>query len=499
VDQGTWDVVWVPIASFSRTGASASETVIPTIGSIVASRFQLVRELGRGGMGSVWLADHLTLQLRCAVKFMSGDAQRDPNFRTRFEFEARAIAQLHSAHVVRILDYAVADDVPFIAMEFLQGEDLGSRLGKVGRLDAPTTYRIVSQVARGLAKAHLAGLVHRDIKPENIFLAQEDDEEIVKLLDFGVAKSAAFSLQGMGTQAGSLIGTPAYMSPEQARGTAQIDHRSDLWSLAVIAYQCLTGSLPFESPTLGDLFGRIMYEAMPVPSKVAPWLSPEFDAWWERAASRDVDQRFSNARDLADALGQALAIPGITTDTSGAWGERRPPEPSTPPVTTTPAPPPLTVYRASANFHDVNSTHAPVTRSSGSSRRLVRSLYVAALVGAVAIVIAIGFFSPRTGVPASALGTATAPGTPASASQPPPPVAASGPSEFELPPHTVENLAPSANDLPIAPSAGGAEPSATSREPTSRGRLPAPTTAPPPPRSGRASPKGSSGDVDFCI
>jgi serine/threonine protein kinase len=496
-------VVWVPIALFFRTGATASETVIPTIGSIVASRFQLVRELGRGGMGSVWLADHLTLQLRCAVKFMSSDSQRDPNFRTRFEFEARAIAQLHSAHVVRILDYAVADDVPFIAMEFLQGEDLGMRLSKVGRLDAPTTYRIVSQVARGLAKAHLAGLVHRDIKPENIFLAQEDDEEIVKLLDFGVAKSAAFSLQGMGTQAGSLIGTPAYMSPEQARGTTQIDHRSDLWSLAVIAYQCLTGSLPFESPTLGDLFGRIMYEAVPVPSKVAPWLSPEFDAWWERAASREVDQRFSNARELADALGQALAIPGITTDTSGASGERRPPEPSTPPVTTTPAPPALTLSRVSAKFGDVTTTHAPVTKPPGSSRRLMRSLYVVALIGAIAVVIVIGFLSPRAGPPASAGGSATA--TASSAMQPPPAVAPSASSEVESSPHpVVERLAPGANELTVAPSAGGAAPSATSGEPASRVHLPAPANVPPPaiappPRSGRAARKGSPGDVDFGI
>jgi serine/threonine protein kinase len=453
-------------------------------------------------MGSVWLADHLTLQLRCAVKFMSGDAQRDPNFRTRFEFEARAIAQLHSAHVVRILDYAVADDVPFIAMEFLQGEDLGTRLSQVGRLDTATTYRIVSQVARGLAKAHMAGLVHRDIKPENIFLAQEDDEEIVKLLDFGVAKSAAFSLQGMGTQAGSLIGTPAYMSPEQARGTAQIDHRSDLWSLAVIAYQCLTGSLPFESPTLGDLFGRIMYEAMPIPTKVAPWLPPEFDAWWERAASREVDHRFSSARELADALGQALAVPGITSDSSGAWGERRPPEPSTPPVTTTPAPPALTLARSGRKFSEVTTTHSPVTQSPRGARRLVRSLYVAAAAGAIGTVLAIGLLSPRSVPPGAAGAPTTDPGAAASAAQAHSVVASSSALELEPAPRAVENLAPSANDPVVAPSAGGAEPNVWNAEPTSRGRTPAhaSATAPaiaPPPRGGHAAPKGSSGDVDF--
>jgi serine/threonine protein kinase len=377
--------------------------VTPTIGSIVASRFQLVRELGRGSMGSVWLADHLTLQLRCAVKFMTGETQRDPNFRTRFEFEARSIAQLQSPHVVRILDYAVADDVPFIAMEFLQGEDLCARLSTAGRLDPATTYRIVSQVARGLSKAHLAGLVHRDIKPENVFLAQEDDDEVVKLLDFGVAKSSAFALPGTGTQAGSLVGTPAYMSPEQARGTREVDHRSDLWSLAVIAYQCLTGKLPFESPTLGDLFGQIMYEAMPVPSKVAPWLTPQFDAWWARAASRNVDDRFASARDLADALGQALAIPGVT-ERHDTWRGRRPPEPSTPPVTSTR--PPLS--HSPGVGPRLPSADAPLADSLRGVRQLVRSRYVVAVLGSMAIMVVIGFFNPRATPPAAAgSGTAT--------------------------------------------------------------------------------------------
>jgi serine/threonine protein kinase len=213
-------------------GPSASEIVTPTIGSIVADRFELIRELGRGSMGSVWLANHLTLQVRCAIKFMSGDwhMREDRSFRTRFEFEARAIAHLQSPHVVRILDYSLVDDVPFIAMEYLQGEDLSARLSRVGRLDAPTTYRIVSQVARGLAKAHLARLVHRDIKPENIFLATEDGEqETVKLLDFGVAKSSEFALEGNGTQAGALIGTPGVH--ESGAGAREPRDRSSLGSL----------------------------------------------------------------------------------------------------------------------------------------------------------------------------------------------------------------------------------------------------------------------------
>src|ERR1700733_9340328 len=121
----------------------------PEVGSIVANRFELVRELGRGSMGTVWLADHLTLGVRCAVKFMTVEATRDPNYRARFAREARAIAQLHSPNVVRVLDYDVYDGVPFIAMEWLHGEDLEARLLRVGRLDPRATHRILSQVAHG--------------------------------------------------------------------------------------------------------------------------------------------------------------------------------------------------------------------------------------------------------------------------------------------------------------------------------------------------------------
>ncbi len=262
-------------------------------------------------MGTVWLADHLTLDLRCAVKFMTTETNRASNYRARFELEARAIAQLHSPNVVRILDYDVHEGTPFIAMEFLQGEDLAARLQRVGKLDPVATYRIISQVARGLSKAHEAGIVHRDLKPENIFLADEDDNEVAKLLDFGIAKLAAFALsEGFAdhTQAGSLLGTPAYMSPEQARGLADIDHRSDLWSLGVITYQCLTGRLPFESPTLGDLFAQIMFDPIPVPSKVDRSVPADFDWWWARAALRSTDARFGSARELADALGHALGV-----------------------------------------------------------------------------------------------------------------------------------------------------------------------------------------------
>jgi hypothetical protein len=283
---------------------------VPVEGEIIAGRFRLARELGRGSMGTVWLAYHLTLEVPCAVKFIVNEATNDPNYRARFHIEARTIAQLNSPNVVRVLDHDMGDDRPaYIAMEFLEGEDLGTHLQRVGRLDAATTYIIVSQVARGLSRAHGAGIIHRDLKPENVFLARDGEERVVKLLDFGIAK---WTLSSPLDEAGGLFGTPEYMSPEQARGALDADYRSDLWSLAVIAYQCLTGQLPFSGETVPELLAHVTVGPIPVPSQVASDLPPAFDAWWARATSRIIDERFQTVSALTDALGTALQVRGIT-------------------------------------------------------------------------------------------------------------------------------------------------------------------------------------------
>ncbi len=277
-------------------------------GKIIAERFRLVRELGVGGMGSVWLAHHVGLDTPCAVKFIHGEVQAMPDIRARFEREAKAAAALRSSHVVQILDYGVWDGFPYIAMEYLEGEDLGQRIKRKGRLSPQETVLIISQVARALTKAHAAGLIHRDLKPENIFLVPEDDHEIAKVLDFGIAKTHGPMLDNATTKAGALLGTPHYMSPEQAQGTKTLDYRSDLWSLGVLAYQCLTGKLPFNSEALGDLLLHIMVNPLPIPSQVVPDVPPTFDVWWQRAAARDAANRFQSAKELADALAVALGV-----------------------------------------------------------------------------------------------------------------------------------------------------------------------------------------------
>jgi serine/threonine protein kinase len=201
-------------------------------------------------------------------------------------------------------------------MDLLEGEDLAARLERSGRLDPEATCRIVAEVARGLTRAHRAGIVHRDLKPANVFLSREEDGDVAKILDFGIAKSDADCDRE--SDVGLLFGTPDYMSPEQARGSAAIDHRSDLWSLGVIAFQCLTGRLPFEQQGIAELLTQIAFDPLPVPSQLGLGVPPGFDGWFARAASRDVEARFQSARELSDALETALGLdlPGSEIEAS---------------------------------------------------------------------------------------------------------------------------------------------------------------------------------------
>jgi serine/threonine-protein kinase len=358
----------------------------PTPGNIIANRFQLVRELGRGSMGTVWLANHLTLDVQCAVKFMTFEPGQEALYAARFAQEARAIAQVQSPYIVRVLDYDLWNGLPYIAMEYLVGEDLGARLRRQKRLDFAATYRIVDHVARGLSRAHAAGIVHRDLKPENIFLAREGDEEIAKLVDFGIVKIEGRA--GRRTQVGEVLGTPMYMSPEQARSAQTIDHRADLWSLGVIAYECLVGRPAFDGVSLAEIFARIMWEPIPVPSQVAPELPPAFDRWWARAVSRDPEGRFADAREMADALGltEAGAVHAphleLVDDPEGA-----PEGPPSRPVFPTD---PSAVLAARLELVAEGEYRPPATRSWGK-----RLLLLGFAVGLVAVAVPFGRLATR--------------------------------------------------------------------------------------------------------
>jgi serine/threonine protein kinase/class 3 adenylate cyclase len=280
-------------------------------GRTIGGKYTLEREFARGGMGAVWAAFDSHLRRKVALKLMSADHLASPNARSRFEREAMAIAQLQSPNVVQIYDYGIDADAPYIVMELLEGEDLQARVTRLGKLPLAAAAGIITQAAKALSAAHASGIVHRDIKPANIFLARSDSEEIVKVLDFGVAAlvSGLGSTENHVTRAGGVVGTPHYMSPEQVRGSKGIDFRSDLWSLAVVAYRAVTGRLPFEAEAFGELLIQICTDPIPPASRYSADLGPEVDRFFERALSRDPGRRFASARELAAAFA-ALATEG---------------------------------------------------------------------------------------------------------------------------------------------------------------------------------------------
>lgn len=284
-------------------------------GRVLAGRYRLEKKLGEGGFGTVWQAHHLILEAPVALKLIDPEIAEDEVAVERFLREAKAAASLRSPHVVQILDHGVDDGQPFMAMELLEGETLAQRIKRGGRIDAGETVRILGQVARAIGRAHEAGVVHRDLKPENIFLVSNDDDEIAKVLDFGVAKLDGSKL-GMGstaTRTGSLLGTPFYMSPEQVLGNKEVDYRSDLWSMGVIAFEMMTGKRPFVSEGLGDLVLRITVRPLPVPSQFAP-VAAGFDSWFERAMAREPASRFASARELVETLRDALELGADAAD-----------------------------------------------------------------------------------------------------------------------------------------------------------------------------------------
>ncbi|HVJ17595.1 MAG TPA: serine/threonine-protein kinase, partial [Polyangiaceae bacterium] len=270
-------------------------------GTVIMNRYQLESMLGQGGMGSVWKAEHLQLKSPVAIKMLDPAIANNEQMLARFLREAQACASLRSPHVVQIFDYGVDDGTAFIAMEMLNGESLSDRIARLGRMPADEVIRFLGEVLRAIGKAHEAGIVHRDLKPDNVFICR-DDPEFAKVLDFGVAKITNKELGSSGgkTQTGMMIGTPYYMSPEQTQAK-DVDHRADLWGIAIIAYECLTGQRPFSGESFGELVIAICTSPVPLPSKLAT-VPPGFDEWFIRATQRDKSRRFQSAREMAEEL-----------------------------------------------------------------------------------------------------------------------------------------------------------------------------------------------------
>ena len=267
-------------------------------GDLISHNIRLVHLLGAGGMGNVWLADHTGLETQVAVKFMSKELASDLGLVARFGREAKLVARIKSPHVVQIFDFATTPGgIPFIVMELLEGEDLESRIRR-RELTLEETSRVFIQVCKALAKAHALGIVHRDIKPDNIFLIEDDGDIFAKIVDFGIAKD---DQQAPGiTVSGTTMGTPSYMSPEQLFHPKDVDIRSDLWSVAVVAYRCLTGHLPFAGDSFGAVCVAINGGNFVPPSADHPHLPSGFDGWFEKALSRKLEDRFQSIAEMSN-------------------------------------------------------------------------------------------------------------------------------------------------------------------------------------------------------
>ncbi|MFO0676240.1 MAG: protein kinase [Polyangiaceae bacterium] len=278
-------------------------------GAILGGKYKLLSKIGSGGMGAVYAAEHVVTRGRLAVKVILDSRPKNRELLGRFELEARAAATIQSRHIVRVFDVGVDEDTgaPYMVMERLEGTDLQHVLRKESMLHEDVVKSVGLQVCLGLGAAHRAGFVHRDVKPANLFLAREETGELcVKVLDFGVAKlrvddlgeSAEESL----TKTGMMVGSPQFMSPEQARGVRNLDARSDLWSLGVSLYRMLSGRLPFDRETLGDTILAICSTRAPSLSEVAPWVSRDLAEVIGKSLARKAADRFQSADEFADAL-----------------------------------------------------------------------------------------------------------------------------------------------------------------------------------------------------
>jgi serine/threonine-protein kinase len=308
---------------------SGEAQVIFAPGTTIGSRYRLKGELAKGGMGSVWVAKHLQLEVDVAIKFMAPAAVSSAVARARFEREAKAAAQLHHPNIVHVHDFGIEGDTPYLVMELLRGESLDERLKRERSLSLQATAALLIPIGRGLKRAHEAGFVHRDLKPGNIFISGSEDEEIVKILDFGIAKQTGAAADN-NTKTGEFIGSPHYMSPEQITDAKDIDARSDLWSLGVILYRAITGEVPFPGDTIGAVMGSVLTGTAPRPSHRLRALPEALDHFFERAFARDRAQRFGTAKEMVNAFVQisaagAQSVPARSRDSGGAWQAPRPP------------------------------------------------------------------------------------------------------------------------------------------------------------------------------
>jgi serine/threonine-protein kinase len=308
--------------------SDAATDTDPFVGHVLATRYRIDRIIADGGMGRVYEGVELGTERRIAIKILHQDIAQDAVNIERFKREAETSQALESPYVVQVFDFAHEKPAPgrqegawFLVMEFLDGVELRAVLDKEKTIAPERAVRIIAQAAIALDSAHSKGFVHRDLKPDNLFLVKSPKGDHVKLLDFGSVKFTRGQDRGQKlTVLGTTIGSPFYMSPEQARGAVDLDHRTDVWALGAILYEMVVGRVPFFAANGPQILFKILGEEPEIPSFANESAPPELDDVITRALAKDRDKRFQSCGEFANAVGAALGLPGTAADWA-AWSE----------------------------------------------------------------------------------------------------------------------------------------------------------------------------------
>jgi serine/threonine protein kinase len=279
------------------------------VGRTIAGRYKVTKLIGLGGMGAVYEGEHLGIGKKVALKFVDREFAQTEQVASRFAREARAASAIESDHIVQVFDAGMDEDRPYIVMELLRGEDLGRMLRRTNTIPIAEALSIVAQVLRGLADAHEAGIVHRDLKPDNVFLTERRSEAFVKIVDFGISKierTSSGTTPLALTQKGTVLGTPLYMSPEQAQAAPDLDGRTDLYSVGAILFESIAGRPPHVGETYEQIIVSICMTDAPDLRKFDPEVPEAVARFVRRALSRDRAKRFSSARQMLVALAEIL-------------------------------------------------------------------------------------------------------------------------------------------------------------------------------------------------
>jgi len=291
-------------------GTPSGSTTIPDVndlvGVVLQDRYSIGRKVGQGGMGAVYEATHLKLEKRVAVKVLLEKYAQKDKIVARLEQEAKLASSIGHKNIIDITDFGTTvDGRTFVVMEFLKGESVGQRISRIGPLDPQRAIHIARQTASALGAAHAKGIIHRDIKPENVFLLDRDGEkDFVKVVDFGISKSLTGNPDESPrlTQTGMVLGTPLYMSPEQARGDEDLDRRIDIYALGVLLYEMVTGEVPFRGGNYLNILSQVMSVDPPLPSALRKDLDPEIEAVILKAMSKERDERYATMEEFGDDL-----------------------------------------------------------------------------------------------------------------------------------------------------------------------------------------------------